>query len=115
MNISSHAAWKKRRSQRGFALLMSVLAVAGLMVMLIGLLSMLTLERKTARSYSDAARADMALQSGLAEAIGTISPIANRDDTLVFRMEDPTVPLENASADSKVLPPQHFFHFWSAV
>lgn len=111
MNISSHAAWKKRRQQRGFALLMSVLAVAGLMVMLIGLLSMLTLERKTARSYSDAARADMALQSGLAEAIGTISPIANRDDTLVFRMEDPTVPLENASADSKVLPPQHFFTF----
>lgn len=110
MNTSSHADRKKRRSQRGFALLMSVLAVAGLMVMLIGLLSMLTLERKTARSYSDAARADMALQSGLAEAIGTISPIANRDDTLVFRMEDTEAEIDS-SADSSAPSPEHFFTF----
>jgi hypothetical protein len=111
MNTSSHADRKKRRSQRGFALLMSVLAVAGLMVMLIGLLSMLTLERKTARSYSDAARADMALQSGLAEAIGTISPIANRDDTLVFRMEDTEAEIDDSAIDDKTLPPEHFFTF----
>lgn len=78
------------RAARGFALPMTILAISGLMLMLIGLLSMLTLERKTARSYSNATRADMALQSGLADAIATIAPIASRDDTLVFRIDDPS-------------------------
>ncbi len=84
--------------RRGFALPMTILAIAGLMLMLVGLLSLMILERKTARSYSDAARADMALQSGLADAIATISPIASRDDTLVFRIDDPKTPLLAATA-----------------
>ena len=86
----SSAEKNDRRAARGFALPMTILAISGLMLMLIGLLSMLTLERKTARSYSNATRADMALQSGLADAIATIAPIASRDDTLVFRIDDPS-------------------------
>lgn len=89
----------RSQKHRGFALPMTVLAVAGMMLMLIGLLSMLTLERKTARSYADATRADLALQSGLADAIATISPIASRDDTLVFRMENPDLNPLTATAD----------------
>lgn len=95
--------------RRGFALPMTILAVAGLMLMLVGLLSLLILERKTARSYSDAARADMALQSGLADAIATISPIASRDDTLVFRIDDPRTPL--LSATSNTPEREQFFTF----
>jgi hypothetical protein len=79
--------------RRGFALPMTVMAISGLMLLLIGLMTMLTLESKTARSYSDATRAEMAIESGLADAIATISPIASRDDTLVFRLDDPTTPL----------------------
>lgn len=79
--------------RRGFALPMTVMALAGMMLLLIALLSLLTLERKTARSYSDATRADMAVESGLADAIATISPVAGRDDTLVFRLDDPVSPV----------------------
>lgn len=84
-----------RSHRNGFALPMTIIAIAGLTLLLIGLLTVLTLERKTARSYSDSARADLAVESGLAVALGTLTEIAKRDDTLVFRIEDPvkgTVP-----------------------
>lgn len=84
-----HNATSSLLRHRGFALPMTILAVAGMMITLIGLLSLITLERKTARSYADIARADFALQSGLADALATISPIACHDDTLVFRLESP--------------------------
>lgn len=71
---------------------MAIIAVAGLTLLLIGLLTVLTLERKTARSYSDAARADLAVESGLAVALGSLMEIAKRDDSLVFRIEDPVQP-----------------------
>lgn len=76
----------------GFALPMTVIAVAGLTLLLVGLLTVLSLERKTARSYSDAARADLAVESGLAVALASLSEIAGRDDSLVFRIEDPLEP-----------------------
>lgn len=76
----------------GLALPMTIIAVAGLTLLLVGLLTVLTLERKTARSYSNAARADLAVESGLAVALGTIAEIAKRDDSIVFRVEDPTQP-----------------------
>jgi hypothetical protein len=75
--------------RKGFALPMTILAVAGLTLLLVGLLSVISLERKTARSYSDATRADLAVESGLAVALASLSEIAGRDDTLVFRIEDP--------------------------
>ncbi len=76
----------------GIALPMTIIAIAGLALLLIGLLTVLTLERKTARSYSDAARAELAVESGLATALATLTEVAKRDDTIVFRIEDPTVP-----------------------
>ena len=98
MNLPRSSAEKNiRRAGRGFALPMTILAISGLMLMLIGLLSILTLERKTARSYSNATRADMALQSGLADAIATIAPIASRDDTLVFRIDDPSTTADTST------------------
>jgi len=76
----------------GIALPMTIIAVAGLTLLLVGLMTVLTLERKTARSYSNAARADLAVESGLAVALGALTEIAGRDDTIVFRLEDPTAP-----------------------
>ncbi len=71
---------------------MTIIAVAGLTLLLVGLLTVLTLERKTARSYSDAARADLAVESGLAVALGSLTEITSTDGSLVFRLEDPTSP-----------------------
>jgi hypothetical protein len=76
----------------GLALPMTIIAVAGLTLLLVGLLTVLTLERKTARSYSDAARADLAVESGLAVALATIAEVTVTDGSLVFRLEDPTSP-----------------------
>ncbi len=84
-----------RAKRPGFALPMTIIAIAGLTLLLIGLLTVISLERKTARSYSDSARADHAVESGLAVALASLTEIAKRDDTLVFRIEDPvkgTVP-----------------------
>ena len=64
----------------GIALPMTIIAVAGLTLLLVGLMTVLTLERKTARSYSDAARADLAVESGLAVTIAQITNFLNRQD-----------------------------------
>lgn len=85
-----------RRS--GFALPMTIIAVAGLTLLLIGLITILSLERKTARSYSDSTRADLAVESGLAAALATLTEIAQRDDSIVFRIEDPANPQITDSA-----------------
>jgi hypothetical protein len=73
----------------GFALPMTLIAIAGLTLLLVGLLTVLGLERKTARSYSNSARADLAVESGLAHALGLLTEVAGRDDSIVFRIEDP--------------------------
>jgi hypothetical protein len=59
---------------------MTILAIAGLSLLLIGLLTVLSLESKTARSYSDSARADLAVESGLAVAIEQITAFLNRTE-----------------------------------
>ncbi len=64
----------------GFALPMTVIAIAGLTLLLIGLMTVLTLERKTARSYSDAARAELAVESGVAVTIAQITQFLERPD-----------------------------------
>ncbi|MFU8892221.1 MAG: hypothetical protein ACNA8L_01205 [Luteolibacter sp.] len=81
-----------RNAKNGFALPMTIIAIGGLALLLIGLVAVLTLERKTARSYSDATRAELAVESGLAVAIGKLMDVAGRDDSLVFRIDDPVEP-----------------------
>ena len=67
-------------TRQGLALPMTIIAIAGLTLLLVGLLTVLSLERKTARSYSDAARADLAVESGLAVAIAQITNFLERPD-----------------------------------
>jgi len=95
--------------RRGFALPMTILVVVSLLIMVIGLIAMLSLERKTARSYSHAARAEMALDSGLNDAMTTLGQITSRDDSLVFRMEDPDEPLKTIDNVER----QQFFTYGS--
>ncbi len=93
--------------RRGFALPMTILVVVSLLIMVIGLIAMLSLERKTARSFSHAARAEMALDSGLNDAISTLTEIASKDDTLTFRLEDPKTPLKSINSIER----QQFFTY----
>jgi hypothetical protein len=69
-----------RAKRPGFALPMTIIAIAGLTLLLIGLLTVISLERKTARSYSDSARADLAVESGLAVATEQITRFLKRTD-----------------------------------
>ncbi len=84
-------------SARGFVLPMSLLCVGSMFLLLLGWMSFTGIERKTARSYSDATRAELALESGLSHAISILAEVASRDDTLVFRID----PAEPDSADSQ--------------
>jgi len=59
---------------------MTIIAIAGLTLLLVGLLTVIPLERKTARSYSDSARADLAAESGAAVVIEQIKTFLNRTD-----------------------------------
>jgi hypothetical protein len=102
-----------RAKRHGFALPMTIIAIAGLTLLLVGLLTVLSLERKTARSYSDAARADLAVESGLAVALGSLVEIAGRDDSIVFRVEDPLEP--TVPADDRPLGIREQFFTYGAV
>lgn len=88
MNIKSQYRIRKA----GIALPMTLLSISAMLLLLVGMLTILGLERKTARSYSDATRAELALESGLANALAILSEISCRDDTLVFRIDDPESP-----------------------
>lgn len=76
-------------SRRGFALPMSVMVVGGLLVLMVGLLAVMRLERRTARAFSDITRAELALAGGLAEAKTRLAQAA-ADGALVFRVEQGT-------------------------
>lgn len=78
--------------KQGIALPMTLISIAALLLLLIGMLVVFGLERKTARSYSDATRAEFALESGLAEALVNLAEISCRDDSIIFRMDDPEQP-----------------------
>lgn len=86
----------------GYALPMTLMAIAGLLLLCVGLLIYLQLERKTARSYSDVTRAQLACESGLSDAINTLSHSAVLPGSLVFR-------LDSTSSGSSSSPP--FFTF----
>ncbi len=77
---SSHA-------RAGYALPMTLMAITGLLLLCVGLLIYLQLERKTARSYSDVTRAQLACESGLSDAIATLSRSAVLPGSLVFRLD----------------------------
>ncbi|MFK7851256.1 MAG: hypothetical protein AB8D78_09785 [Akkermansiaceae bacterium] len=71
---------------------MTIIAIGGLTLLLVALVTVISLERKTARSYSEFTRAEFAVESGYSAALDTIAKVVVRDDALVFRLEDPLEP-----------------------
>lgn len=100
---------------RGLALPMTIIAIAALILLLIGLITVVTLERKTARSYSNATRADLAVESGLAVALGSLTEIAELDDSIVFRLEDPIEPEVTDTENERPLGFREQFFTYGAI
>lgn len=81
-----------QKGKQGFTLPMVTIAIAALSLLLVALQTILSLERKTARAYSEISRAELAAESGLAVALKSLTEISQRDDGLVFRIDDPSQP-----------------------
>ena len=75
---------------------MVLIATIAMFLLVVTLLSINDLERKTARVYADITRADFAVEAGLAVALASLSEVTSRDDSLVFRLEDPEQPIVTA-------------------
>ena len=70
--------------RRGFTLPMVLVVVAGLLVLLAGLMTIVALERQTAKAHADAYRADLAARSALAEVKTVLFEETSGDDYVVF-------------------------------
>jgi hypothetical protein len=97
----------------GIALPMTLLAISALVVLLLGMLAILGIERKTTRAYSDLTRAELALESGLANALSVISDVSLGEGSLVFRMDDPQQPI--LTSDQRPLGYREQFFTYGAV
>ena len=95
MNTGKHFMTCCREpSKAGFALVVSLIMVALMAVIAIGLLTSISLERGTARSYNSRYQADLAVQNGLQAAAKTLaaspnatSPVTGKDTFLVVRAD----------------------------
>lgn len=97
----------------GIALPMVLISISALLLLFIGMLTLVGLEGKTARSYSDATRAELAVDSGLSNALSLIAEISCRDDSLVFRIDDPGQP--TIQSDQRPLGYREQFFTYGAV
>lgn len=70
----------RKHIPRGIAMPMTIIAIAAMVLLIIGLITVLTLERKTARSFSDSARAELAAESGIAVTMAQITDFFERTD-----------------------------------
>src|SRR5439155_11808098 len=80
----------------GFALVVSLIMVALMAVIAIGVLTSVSLERGTAASYNSRYQADLAVQNGLQAAAKTLAaspngtnPVTGKDTFLVARADGP--------------------------
>ncbi|MGE9268135.1 MAG: hypothetical protein ACQKBY_08560, partial [Verrucomicrobiales bacterium] len=75
------------QSRNGFVLVLTITAIAGLMILMMGVLSMVRLERNTARAYSDGVQAELALEAGMEAARLRVLSLAQSDDYLLHTGE----------------------------
>ncbi|WP_367871408.1 hypothetical protein [Luteolibacter sp. Populi] len=99
---------ERRRHPRslspGFTLPAVIIVAVAMLILAIGLLSIIGIERKTARSFADAKRADLAARAGLEDFNALLRAETANDDYLVIASQSPNV--ENNS--TKEAPAQLF-------
>ncbi|WP_035607791.1 hypothetical protein [Haloferula sp. BvORR071] len=76
----------------GFTLPAVVIVAAALLILAVGLLSIIGIERKTARSFADAKRAELAARAGLEDFRAILRKETANDDYLVISGQSPNKP-----------------------
>jgi type II secretory pathway pseudopilin PulG len=92
------------RTKGGFALVVTLVMVALLAIITIGVLTSVSVERATATSYTNRYQAELAAQNGLQAAAKTLAAtptgttsITGKDTFLVVRADGPARPREGRS------------------
>ncbi len=76
-----------RIHRAGFALPIVLVSVAGLVILLIGMMALVQTERGTATKFSHSYRAELAAKSALAEVEGLMLELTSKDDYLVIKRD----------------------------
>jgi type II secretory pathway pseudopilin PulG len=78
-----------RRSEAGFTLPAILVVVSGLLILAVGILIVVGIERSTARSFSDRQRAGLAARAGLEDVRGILTQEAANDDFVILQGTEP--------------------------
>lgn len=95
---------RDRAHAAGFTLPSVIIVAAALLILAVGMLSVIGIERKTARSFADAKRAELAARAGLEDFRAILRKETAKDDYLVIGSPSPNVP-----TDSKLEAPSQLF------
>lgn len=82
--MNPHHHHRLPHPHRGFTLPAVLVLAASLLILTVGLLGLVGIERKTARSYSDAKRAELAARAGLEEFQAILRAQTANDDFLII-------------------------------
>ncbi len=93
------------RMKAGFTLPAVLVVVAALLILVIGLLSVFSIERRTARSYVDLQRSEMAARAGLEDIKALLDKETSNDEFLVVQ-HTPPLP---ADARKELEAPQYLY------
>ena len=74
-----------RKTAAGFTLPVILVVVSALLILAVGILLLISIERKTARSFVDKQRAELAAKAGLEDVRGILNIEASNDDFLVIQ------------------------------
>lgn len=94
-----HSFKRSTQGQAGFALVASIVVIAGILVLALSLLILGRVERRTARAYSHQYRVELALDAGTQAAMATLQTVVERDD---FWVASQTVPNPDSSTPTEV-------------
>lgn len=78
-----HRSLRSPRSPRGFTLPAVLVVTSAMLILSVGLLAVVSIERKTARSYTDVKRSELAARAGLEEFRAVLRTETANDDFLV--------------------------------
>ena len=78
-----------RKSATGFALPAILVVVGALLILAVGILLVVGIERNTAHSFADRERANLAARAGLEDIKGILTQEAANDDFLILQSSDP--------------------------
>lgn len=92
-----------RRLAPAFTLPSVMVVAAAMLILSVGLLSIIGIERKTARSFADSKRAELAARAGLEDFRAVLRAETANDDYLVIAGTPPNTPTENRQST------QHLF------